>query len=47
MQFKDNTKQRNKTMQGLRQFKDTLPKSVKKMRKKKAHIYYETLKNRK
>jgi len=36
MQFKDNTKQRNKTIQGLRSFKDTLPKNVKKDKIKKS-----------
>ena len=45
MQFKDNTKQRNKTIQGLRSFKDTLPKNVKKIINKKGHIYSETLSN--
>ena len=45
MQFKDNTKQRNKTIQGLRSFKDTLPKNVKKIINKKGHIYSETLNN--
>ena len=45
MQFKDNTKQRNKTIQGLRSFKDTLPKNVKRIINKKGHIYSETLSN--
>ena len=45
MQFKDNTKQRSKTLQGLRSFKDTLPKNVKKIINKKGHIYSETLNN--
>ena len=45
MQFKDNIKQRNKTIQGLRSFKDTLPKNVKKIINKKGHIYSETLNN--
>ena len=45
MQFKDNTKQRNKTIQGLRSFKDTLPKNVKKIINKKGHVYSETLNN--
>jgi hypothetical protein len=45
MQFKNNTKQRFKTIQGLRSFKDTLPKSIKKMIKKKGHIFSETLNN--
>ena len=45
MQFKDNTKQRSKTIQGLRSFKDTLPKNVKRIINKKGHIYSETLSN--
>ena len=45
MQFKNNTKQRNTTIQGLRSFKDTLPKNIKKIINKKGHIYSETLSN--
>ena len=45
MQFKYNTKQRLKTIQGLRSFKDTLPKNIKKIIKKKGHIFSETLNN--
>ena len=45
MQFKNNTKQRNASIQGLRSFKDTLPKNVKKIINKKGHIYSETLSN--
>ena len=45
MQFKNNTKQRNQTIQGLRSFKDTLPKNIKKVINKKGHIYSETLNN--
>ena len=45
MQFKNNTKQRFKTIQGLRSFKDTLPKNIKKIIKKKYHIFSETLNN--
>ena len=45
MQFKNNTKHRNITVQGLRSFKDTLPKKVKKIINKKGHIYSETLNN--
>ena len=45
MQFKKYTKQRNKTIQGLRSFKDTLPKNIKKVINKKGHIYSETLNN--
>ena len=39
------TKQRSKTIQGLRSFKDTLPKNLKKIISKKGHIYSETLSN--
>ena len=45
MQSKNNTKQRNASIQGLRSFKDTLPKNVKKIINKKGHIYSETLNN--
>ena len=45
MQFKNNTKQRNVSIQGLRSFKDTLPKNVKKIINKKGHIYSETINN--
>ena len=45
MQFKNNTKQRFKTIQGLRSFKDTLPANIKKIIKKKGHIFSETLNN--
>ena len=45
MQSRNNIKQRNKVIQGLRSFQDTLPKSVKKMIKKKGHIFSETLNN--
>ena len=45
MQFKNNTKQRLRTIQGLRSFKDTLPKNIKKIIKKKGHIFSETLNN--
>ena len=44
MQFKKYTKQRN-SIQGLRSFKDTLPKNVKKVINKKGHIYSETINN--
>ena len=44
MHFKKYTKQRN-TFQGLRSFRDTLPKSIKKIINKKGHIYSETLNN--
>jgi len=45
MQSKNNTKQRNIVIQGLRSFRDTLPKNVKKIINKKGHIYSETLNN--
>ena len=45
MQFKNNTKQRLKTIQGLRSFKDTLPQNIKKITKKKGHVFSETLNN--
>jgi len=45
MQFKKYIKQRNKSIQGLRSFKDTLPKNVKKIINKKGHVYSETLSN--
>ena len=46
MQFKKYTKQRN-SIQGLRSFKDTLPKNIKKVINKKGHVYSETINNRK
>ena len=45
MNFKLNTKQRNKSIQGLRSFKDTLPKEAKRIIKKKGEIYSKTLEN--
>ena len=45
MQSKNNTKQRSPSIQGLRSFKDTLPKNIKKIINKKGHIYSETLSN--
>ena len=45
MQFKKYTKQRTNSIQGLRSFKDTLPKNIKKVINKKGHIYSETLNN--
>jgi len=45
MQFKNNIKQRNASIQGLRSFKDTLPKNVKKIINRKGHVYSETLSN--
>ena len=45
MQFKKYIKQRTESIQGLRSFKDTLPKNVKRIINKKGHIYSETLSN--
>jgi len=45
MSSKNNTKHRNLSTQGLRSFKDTLPKNIKKTINKKGHIYSETLNN--
>ena len=45
MSYKNNIKQRNRSFQGLRSFKDTLPTSIKKIIKKKGHIFSETLNN--
>ncbi len=45
MQFKKYTKQRIRSIQGLRSFKDTLPKNIKKVINKRGHIYSETLNN--
>mgnify|MGYP001216729613 CR=1 FL=1 len=45
MSYKNNTKQRNASFQGLRSFKDTLPTNIKKIIKKKGHIFSETLNN--
>jgi len=45
MQFKKYTKQRRRSIQGLRSFKDTLPKNIKRVINKKGHIYSETLGN--
>ena len=45
MQYKKYTKQRSGSIQGLRSFKDTLPTNIKKIIKKKGHIFSETLNN--
>ncbi len=45
MQFKKYSKQRNRSIQGLRSFKDTLPTNIKRVINKKGHIYSETLNN--
>ena len=45
MYFKNNTKQRLRSIQGLRSFKDTLPTSIKKVINKRGHIFSEILNN--
>ena len=45
MNFKYNTKQRTKSVQGLRYFKDTLPQEAKRILNKKGQIYSNTLDN--
>ena len=45
MNLKYNTKQRNKTIQGLRSFKNTLPTKVKRILIKKGNIFSGTLDN--
>ncbi len=45
MSLKYNSKQRYKTIQGLRSFKDTLPTEAKRILNKKGKIYSETLDN--
>ena len=45
MQYKNNTKQRFSSIQGLRSLKDTLPKNIKKVISKRGQIYSETLNN--
>ena len=45
MNFKYNTKQRNRSIQGLRSFKDTLPKEARRILSKKGQIFIETLDN--
>ena len=45
MSLKYNSKQRYKTIQGLRSFKDTLPTEAKRILNKKGRIYNETLDN--
>ena len=42
MQPKNNTKHRNAGIQGLRSFKDTLPKNVKKIIKKRSCLFRNT-----
>ena len=43
--MKFNSNQRSKVIQGLRSFKDTLPKNIKKFISKRGQIYSETLNN--
>ena len=45
MEYKFNSRQRNKAIQGLRSFKNTLPTKIKKIIIKKGHIFSETLDN--
>ena len=45
MQYKNNTKQRWGTIQGLRSLKDTLPKNIKKVINNRGQIYSQTLSN--
>ena len=45
MNFKYNTKQRTKSVQGLKSFKDTLPQEAKRILNKKGQIYLNTLDN--
>ena len=45
MHFKKYTKQRCKSIQGLRSFKDTLPKNIIKVINQRGHIYSEILNN--
>ena len=45
MSYKNNIKQRFGTIQGLRSFKDTLPKNIKKVITNRGQIYSETLNN--
>ena len=45
MRYKNNTKQRFNTIQGLRSLKDTLPKNIKKVINNRGLVYSETLNN--
>ena len=45
MRFKNNTRQRKKSIQGLRSFKDSLPKSIRETILKKADIYSKIINN--
>ena len=45
MRFKNNTRQRKKSIQGLRSFKDSLPKDIRETIFKKADIYSKIIDN--
>ena len=45
MQYKNNTKQRFSSIQGLRSLKDTLPKNIKKVINNRGQVYSEILNN--
>ena len=45
MKYKSNTRQRNKSIQGLRSFKDTLPKKIRENFLKKGNLYSKITKN--
>ena len=45
MRLKNNTRQRKKSIQGLRSFKDSLPKNIKETIFKKAEIYSKIVDN--
>ena len=45
MQYKKYTKQRIRSIQGLRSFKDTLPENIRKVINKRGQIYSEILNN--
>ena len=45
MQYKNNTKQRFNSIQGLRSLKDTLPKNIKKVINIRGQVYSEILNN--
>ena len=45
MRYKNNTRQRRKSIQGLRSFKDSLPKSIRETIFKKANIYSKITNN--
>ena len=45
MQYKNNTKQRFNSIQGLRSLKDALPKNIKKVINNRGQVYSEILNN--